>query len=158
MLCPELRLHLITDACRLWTATDKDLDALALPAPYWAFAWAGGQALARYVLDHRIPIECCLQSNVHTGAVRRIEEHPFRFFLDLEFRVTLNTDNRLMSRTTMTDEFRVAHDVFGCGLRELERVTVNAMKSAFFPYAERCRVIRERIQPGYAALLDEVAQ
>ncbi|MEZ6014130.1 MAG: adenosine deaminase [Planctomycetota bacterium] len=114
--------------------------------------------LARYVLDHRIPIECCLQSNVHTGAVRRIEEHPFRFFLDLEFRVTLNTDNRLMSRTTMTDEFRVAHDVFGCGLRELERVTVNAMKSAFFPYAERCRVIRERIQPGYAALLDEVAQ
>lgn len=52
VLCPELRLHLITDACRLWTATDKDLDALALPAPYWAFAWAGGQALARYVLDH----------------------------------------------------------------------------------------------------------
>lgn len=52
VLCPELRLHLITDACRLWTATDADLSALELPAPYWAFAWAGGQALARYVLDH----------------------------------------------------------------------------------------------------------
>jgi predicted nicotinamide N-methyase len=52
LLCPELRLHLITDACRLWTATDPELEALALPAPYWAFAWAGGQALARHVLDH----------------------------------------------------------------------------------------------------------
>lgn len=52
VLTPELRLHLITDACRLWTATDADLEALGLPAPYWAFAWAGGQALARYLLDH----------------------------------------------------------------------------------------------------------
>lgn len=52
VLCPELRLHLITDACRLWTATDADLEALELPAPYWAFAWAGGQALARHVFDN----------------------------------------------------------------------------------------------------------
>lgn len=52
ILCPELRLHLVTDACKLWTATDAELEALDLPAPYWAFAWAGGQALARYVLDH----------------------------------------------------------------------------------------------------------
>ena len=51
LLCPELSLHLITDACRLWSATDQDLEALALPAPYWAFAWAGGQALARFILD-----------------------------------------------------------------------------------------------------------
>jgi adenosine deaminase len=108
--------------------------------------------IARYVLDHRIPIECCLQSNVHTGAVPSIEQHPFRYFLDQEYRVTLNTDNRLMSHTTMSDEFRVANTVFGCGLDELERVTVNAMKSAFFPYAERCRIIKQRIRTGYAAL------
>jgi len=113
--------------------------------------------LARYVLDHRIPIECCLQSNVHTGAVASLEQHPFRHLLDLQYRVTLNTDNRLMSATTMTDEFRVAHEVFGCGIRELERVTVNAMKSAFYPYAERCRLINERVRSGYAALRKELA-
>ena len=104
------------------------------------------------MLDHRIPIEICLSSNVHTGAAPSLAEHPFRCYLDQGFRVTLNTDNRLMSRTTMTDEFRVAHTVFGCDLDELERVTVDAMKSAFFPYAERCRIIKERIGTGYAAL------
>ncbi len=115
-------------------------------------------SLARYVLDHRVPIECCLQSNVHTGAVRELAQHPFRYFLDQGYRVTLNTDNRLMSHTTMTDEFRVAHETFGCGLDDLERVTVNAMKSAFFPYAERCRVIHQRVRPGYAALRTELAR
>jgi adenosine deaminase len=113
-------------------------------------------SLARYVLDHRIPIECCLQSNVHTGAVESLAQHPFRYLLDQGYRVTLNTDNRLMSHTTMTDEFRVARDTFGCGLADLERVTVNAMKSAFYPYAERCRLIRERIRPAYAALHAEL--
>lgn len=113
-------------------------------------------SLAAYVLDHRIPIECCLQSNVHTGAVATLEDHPFPYFLREGYRVTLNTDNRLMSHTTMTDEFRVAVDTFGCTLRDLERVTVNAMNAAFFPYAERHRIIDERIEPVYFALRDEL--
>jgi len=113
-------------------------------------------SLATYVLDHRIPIECCLQSNVHTGAVRSLEEHPFPYFLREGYRVTLNTDNRLMSHTTMTDEFRVAVEHYGCTLEDLERVTVNAMNAAFFPYAERHRIIDERIAPAYAALRGEL--
>ncbi len=114
-------------------------------------------SLATYVLDHRIPIECCLQSNLHTGAVQSIDEHPFPYLLREGYRVTLNTDNRLMSHTTMTDEFRVAVEQFGCTLDDLERVTVNAMNAAFFPYAERHRIIDERIAPAYAALKTEHA-
>jgi adenosine deaminase len=107
--------------------------------------------LARYVLDHRIPIEVCLSSNLHTGAIARMEDHPFPYFLREGYRVTLNTDNRLMSRTTMTQEFRLAVDTFGCDLDELERVTTCSMKAAFYPYAERVRMLEERIWPGYAA-------
>ena len=114
-------------------------------------------SLATYILDHRIPIECCLQSNLHTGAVKSIKEHPFPYLLRQGYRVTLNTDNRLMSHTTMTDEFRVAVEQFGCTLDDLERVTVNAMNAAFFPYAERHRIIDERIAPAYAALKQELA-
>ena len=113
-------------------------------------------SLATYLLDHRIPIECCLQSNVHTGAVKSLEEHPFPYLLREGYRVTLNTDNRLMSHTTMTDEFRVAVDTYGCDLKDLERVTVNAMNAAFFPYAARHRIIDERIEPGYNALHTEL--
>ncbi|MFT5476777.1 MAG: adenosine deaminase [Planctomycetota bacterium] len=108
--------------------------------------------LARYVLDHRIPIEVCLSSNVHTGATPSIAEHPFRYFLDEGYRVTLNTDNRLMSRTSMTEEYLVAVEEFGCDLDDLERIAINSMKSAFFPYAERVRLIDEKIRPGYRTL------
>src|SRR5206468_5790773 len=87
--------------------------------------------LAQYVLDKRIPLEICLTSNVHTGAVDRIEEHPFDIFHKYRFRVTLNTDNRLMSGITLTDEYQTAVKVFGLTLRDLERITINAMKSAF---------------------------
>lgn len=106
--------------------------------------------LARYVLDHRIAVEVCLSSNVHTGAVKRIELHPFQYFLREGYRVTLNTDNRLMSRTSMTDELMVAVEEFGCTLDDLERITVNGMKAAFHPYAGRRKTIEERILPGYA--------
>ena len=85
-----------------------------------------------------------------------LEDHPFPYFLREGYRVTLNTDNRLMSHTTMTDEFRVAVETFGCTLADLERVTVNAMNAAFFPYAERHRIIDERIEPAYRALHAEV--
>ena len=108
--------------------------------------------LARYVLDHRIPIEVCLSSNVHTGATPSLEEHPFPYFLRQGYRVTLNTDNRLMSRTSMTKEYQLAVDTFGCNIHELERLSMNAMRAAFAPYAKRCRIMAEIIRPGFAAL------
>jgi adenosine deaminase len=108
--------------------------------------------LARYVLDHRIAIEVCLSSNVHTGATPTLEEHPFPYFLRQGYRVTLNTDNRLMSGTTMTREFQLAVQTFGCTLDDLERVTVCAIKAAFHPYGERVRLMEERVLPGYAAM------
>ena len=113
-------------------------------------------SLAQYVLDHRIPIEVCLSSNVHTGATPSMSEHPFRFYMDRGFRVTLNTDNRLMSRTTMTDEHTIAVEQFGCTLADLEKITINGMKSAFVHYDERVRVIFETIKPGYAKLREEL--
>jgi len=112
--------------------------------------------LAQYVLDRRIPIECCLSSNLHTGAVPAIAEHPFRAFMAGRFRVTLNTDNRLMSATTLSDECLLAVEHFDCTLADLEKLAINAMKSAFAHYDERVRVIFERIKPGYAALRDEL--
>jgi adenosine deaminase len=113
-------------------------------------------ALAQYVLDHRIPIEVCLSSNVHTGATPSMAEHPFRFYMDRGFRVTLNTDNRLMSRTSMTDEYLIAVEQFGCTLADLEKITINSMKSAFAHYDQRVRLIFERIKPGYAKLREEL--
>ena len=107
--------------------------------------------LAQYVLDKRIPLEICLSSNVHTGAVQKLEEHPFDIFHRYRFRVTLNTDNRLMSGITLTDEYRTAANAFGLTLADLERITINAMKSAFIPYKHRTALIYEAIKPGYAA-------
>jgi adenosine deaminase len=108
--------------------------------------------LAQYLLDHRVPIEVCLSSNVHTGATPTLAGHPFPRYLEKGFRVTLNTDNRLMSRTSMTEEFRLAHETFGLTLDQLEKITINAMKSAFAHFDDRIRLIFERIKPGYARL------
>ena len=108
--------------------------------------------LAQYVLDKRIPLEICLTSNVHTGAVRSLKEHPFLIFYRYRFRVTLNTDNRLMSGITLTDEYRTAAEVFGLGLPDLERITTNAMKSAFMPYKQRVGFIYNVLKPGYASV------
>lgn len=111
--------------------------------------------LAQYVLDHRIPIEICLSSNVHTGAARSLAEHPFPRYLEKGFRVTLNTDNRLMSRTSMTQEYMLAVEHYGCTLQQLEKLCINGMKSAFAHHDERLRVIFDKIKPGYAALYAE---
>lgn len=111
--------------------------------------------LACYVRDRRIPLEVCLQSNVHTGATRSLEEHPFRHYFHAHFRVTLNTDNRLMSRTSMTEEYRVAHEVFGLDARDLERLSVNAMKSAFIDFDDRLLFIYDRVKAGFADLRTE---
>jgi len=107
--------------------------------------------LAQYVLDKRIPLEICLTSNVHTGAVQKLEDHPFGVFYKYRFRVTLNTDNRMMSGITLSDEYRVAADVFGLDLADLERLSTNAMKSAFMPYRERVGFIHDVLKPGFAA-------
>ena len=106
--------------------------------------------LAQYVLDKRIPLEICLSSNVHTGAAESLQAHPFGVYYRCRFRVTLNTDDRLMSDTTMTKEFGVAQEVFGLGLDDFEKITINSMKSAFIPYDRRIQLIYDIIKPGYA--------
>jgi adenosine deaminase len=108
--------------------------------------------LAAYVRDKRIPLEMCPASNVQTGAAASIAEHPIGLLTDLRFRVTVNTDNRLMSRTSMTAEMTSLVEAFGYGLDDLQWFTVNAMKSAFLPFDERLALIDEVIKPGYAAL------
>jgi len=118
-------------------------------------AVVGGKAvklgdLAQYVLDKRIPLEICLISNVHTGATPSLAEHPFKILYQEKFRVTLNTDNRLMSYTSMTQEFEAAADTFGLSMDDFEKITINAMKSAFLPYSQRIDFIYSVIKPGYA--------
>jgi len=113
--------------------------------------------LAQYVLDKRIPLEICLISNVHTGATPSLAEHPFRILYHEKFRVTLNTDNRLMSDTTMTQEFEAAANTFGLSLDDFEKITINAMKSAFLPYDQRCHFIYSVIKPGYAQLRQQMS-
>jgi adenosine deaminase len=108
--------------------------------------------LAQYVLDKRIPLEICLISNVHTGATPSLAAHPFRIFHQEKFRVTLNTDNRLMSDTTMTREFEAAAETFGLTLEDFETITINGMKSAFLPYRQRRDIIYSVIKPGYARI------
>ncbi|MGC3991764.1 MAG: adenosine deaminase [Chthoniobacteraceae bacterium] len=112
--------------------------------------------LAQYILDRRIPLEMCLSSNVHTGAVRTMKEHPFRLYFDRGFRVTINTDDRLMSDTTMTKEFQIAVDEFGLTLADLEKITINAIKSAFIPFDDRLKLIYNVIKPGYARVRGEL--
>ncbi|GAB2482749.1 adenosine deaminase family protein [Jatrophihabitans fulvus] len=115
---------------------------------------AGGKLgrLAQYVRDKRIPLEMCPSSNVQTGAAKSIEEHPIGMLRKLQFRVTVNTDNRLMSKTSMTREMTLLADAFGYGWRDLQWFTINAMKSAFIPFDERLEIIDRVIKPGYAAL------
>jgi adenosine deaminase len=113
--------------------------------------------LAQYVLDKRIPLEICLLSNVHVGAARSLAEHPFKLFYQERFRVTLNTDNRLMSNTSMTKEFEAARDTFGLTMDDFEKITINAMKSAFLPYDRRCEFIYSVIKPGYAEVRNSLA-
>jgi adenosine deaminase len=113
--------------------------------------------LAQYVLDKRIPLELCLLSNVHTGATPSLAQHPFKVFYQEKFRVTLNTDNRLMSNTTMTREFEAAAGTFGLGLDDFEKITINAMKSAFVPYGQRIDLIYKTIKPGYARIREGLA-
>jgi len=108
---------------------------------------------ASILRDKRIPLELCPSSNVQTGAVKSIAEHPFDLLARTRFRVTVNTDNRLMSDTSMSLEMSRLVEAFGYGWSDLERFTINAMKSAFIPFDERLAIIDEVIKPRYAVLI-----
>ena len=109
--------------------------------------------LAAYVRDMRIPLEMCPSSNVQTGAADSIALHPISLLKRLRFRVTVNTDNRLMSGTSMSREMGLLVGEAGWTLEDLRWVTINAMKSAFIPFDERLAIIDEVVKPGYAEIL-----
>lgn len=113
--------------------------------------------LATYIRDRRIPLELCPTSNVNTGVVASISDHPIGMLRRLRFRVTVNTDNRLMSNTSMTKEMRQLVEAFDWGIDDLEWLTVNGMKSAFASFPERLKVINGVIKPQYAILKSELA-
>lgn len=152
-------------------------EAFGLPSIWEALQWCGADRLghgvriiddvdlsgptpvlgrlASFVRDTRVPLEMCPSSNVQTGAAVSIASHPIGPLTDLRFRVTVNTDNRLMSNTSLSEEFLRLSEAFGWGLRQMQWFTVNAMKSAFYPFDARLALINEVIKPGYAHLLSE---
>ena len=102
--------------------------------------------LMEYVRDHRIPIEMCPTSNVQTGAVPSIELHPIREYFDRDLRVTVNTDNRLMSNTTVTNELALCCDHLDFDLAEIKKLVLNGFKSSFLHYTDRKGMIDEAIR------------
>jgi adenosine deaminase len=108
--------------------------------------------LASFLRDRRVPLEMCPTSNVNTGVCESIAEHPIGLLTALRFRVTVNTDNRLMSGVSLSSEMAALVDAFGYGWDEIEWLTLNAMKSSFWPFDQRLRIINEQIKPGFAAL------
>jgi len=147
-------------------------EAFGLPSIWEAIQWCGADRLghgvrivddigadgrlgrlAAYVRDKRIPLELCPSSNVQTGAAASIAGHPIKLLRDLRFRVTVNTDNRLMSGTSMSREMFLLSEAFDWGWAELQWFTINAMKSAFIPFDERLAIINEVIKPAYAQRL-----
>jgi len=99
--------------------------------------------LLRYVRDHRVPLEMCLSSNVQTRVARSIHVHPFGQYFRMGLRVTLNTDNRLMSATTSSQEIALAARGFKLSPYEIKRIIINGFKSAFMPYPQKARMLRE---------------
>ena len=108
--------------------------------------------LASFVRDRRVPLEMCPTSNVNTGVCDSIADHPIGMLARLRFRVTVNTDNRLMSGVSLTSELAALVDAFGYGWDEIEWLTLNAMKSSFWPFDQRLRIINQQIKPAYAQL------
>ena len=108
--------------------------------------------LASYVRDRRIPLEMCPTSNVQTGAAASIKDHPIGLLRELQFRMTVNTDNRLMSGVSLSSEFHALTEAFGYGWADIQWLTINAMKSAFAPFDERLAIINTVIKPGFAAV------
>jgi len=108
--------------------------------------------LAGYVRDRRVPLEMCPTSNVHTGAAPSLAEHPIGLLRRLSFRVTVNTDNRLMSGVSLSSELAALVETFNWSWSDLGWLTINAMKSAFYPFDQRLTLIEGRIKPGFAVL------
>jgi adenosine deaminase len=149
-------------------------EAFGLPSIWQAIQWCGADRLghgvriiddvkvgagrptlgllASYVRDKRIPPEMCPSSNIQTGAAASIAEHPIGTLAAMRFRVTVNTDNRLMSDTSMSKEMGKLVEAFGYGMDDLRWFTINAMKSAFLPFDERLEIIEQQIKPAYAVL------
>ncbi|ACU69724.1 adenosine deaminase [Catenulispora acidiphila DSM 44928] len=113
--------------------------------------------LAAYVRDKRIPLEMCPTSNLQTGAARSYESHPIGLLRELHFRVTVNTDNRLMSSTSMTREFTELHKAHGYTLEDMQWFTINALKSAFLAFDQRLELINEHVKPAYERLRAEAS-
>ena len=111
--------------------------------------------LAAYVRDRRVPLEMCPTSNVHTGAATSVAEHPFGLLRRLRFRVTVNTDNRLMSRVSLTSELAAVMEAFSLSLEDVRWLQINAMKSAFAHFEDRLRLIEGVIKPGFAIVAAE---
>ncbi|WP_405685068.1 adenosine deaminase [Streptomyces sp. NBC_00057] len=153
-------------------------EAFGLPSIWQALQWCGADRLghgvriiddievaedggvklgrlASYVRDKRIPLELCPTSNLQTGAAASYADHPIGLLRKLHFRATVNTDNRLMSGTSMSHEFEKLTETFGYTLDDMQWFTVNAMKSAFIPFDERLAMINDVIKPGYAELKSE---
>ena len=112
--------------------------------------------LAQFILDKRLPLEICLLSNVHTGAVDKLENHPFIKLYKQKFRVFLNTDDRLMSDTTLTKEYLTATELFDINLDDIEKLNINAMKSSFLPHHERLHYIYNVLKPGYQKMREKL--
>jgi adenosine deaminase len=151
-------------------------EAFGLPSIWQALQWCGAERLghgvrivddvttgdqgprlgrlAGYVRDRRVPLEMCPSSNLQTGAAASIDKHPIGLLTRLRFRVTVNTDNRLMSGTTMSREMELVAQAFDFDLADVRWFTINAMKSAFLSFDRRLAIIDGVIKPGYAAVLD----
>ena len=112
--------------------------------------------LAQYILDQRLSLEICLLSNVHTGAINKLENHPFIKLYKKKYRVFLNTDDRLMSDTTLTKEYQIATTKFGLTFDDIEKLNINAMKSAFIHYDERLYYIYDVIKPGFQKIREQL--
>ncbi len=101
--------------------------------------------LLNYVNNHRIPLECCISSNIHVGTIKSIEEHPIKFYYDFGLRVTVNTDNRLMSATSVSNELFLAHKKLNFDRSAIEDVIIMGFKSAFLPYQERKHLLKKAL-------------
>ncbi|MEH0110368.1 adenosine deaminase [Tersicoccus sp. MR15.9] len=113
--------------------------------------------VASWVLDRQIPLELCPSSNLQTGAVAafgtRLDQHPFDLLFQTGFKVTVNTDNRLMSNTTLSDEMALLVDAFGYDLDDLLAITLNAVDAAFAPLSVRT-ALAEAITESYDGFTD----
>ncbi len=102
--------------------------------------------LFNYVNDHRVPLEMCITSNIQTRAVQNWESHPVKFYFDMGLRVTINTDNRLISNTTLSDEYMIAVERYGFTKEDIKDIVINGFKSGFLPYHEKRQMLKSILQ------------